>query len=190
MKPVKVFLFNKIMDTNEVWKDALGYEGILKVSNLGRVKRMPFVNHTSYKTPRVYKGGILKPFYCSIKKNGVGYATIELNKKNISIHRLVASTFIKKIQKGLVVNHINGNTKDNSVSNLEIVTFLENIRHGKIDRKKFTSKYIGVSFNRNKFRISIMNKGVLYQKGGFNTEYEAYLYLLDLRKKLNIDSKY
>jgi hypothetical protein len=56
---------------------------------------MPFVNHTSYKTPRVYKGGILKPFYCSIKKNGVGYATIELNKKRVYCVTCMIN-FIKK----------------------------------------------------------------------------------------------
>jgi hypothetical protein len=175
---------------NEVWKDAFGYEGILSVSNLGNVKRLPFINKNSYKNPRVYKGGILKPFFCS-KKNGIGYAMIEINKKNISIHRLVASTFIKDIEKGQVVNHINGNTSDNLVSNLEVISNLENIRHGKLNREKYTSKKIGVSYyNNNKIRISIMNKGILYQKGGFKTEDEAYFYLCNLRNSLAIKSKY
>jgi hypothetical protein len=173
----------------EVWKNCLGYEDVLEISNYGNVKRKPFVNYKSYKNPRFYKGGVLKPFFCG-KKNGIGYPTIEINKKNLSIHKLVCETFIKKIDNGFCVNHKDGNTKNNHIDNLEIITNLENIRHGKLNREKFTSRYIGVSKIKNKFRISLMNNSKLYTKQGFNTEQDAYNYLIQLRNSLGLITKY
>ena len=44
------------------------------------------------------------------------------------LHRLVADTFIGEV-KGFTVNHKDGNTLNNSIDNLEIVTQLENNIH-------------------------------------------------------------
>ena len=44
------------------------------------------------------------------------------------LHRLIADTFIGNV-KGKTVNHIDGNTLNNSIENLEIVTQLENNIH-------------------------------------------------------------
>lgn len=51
--------------------------------------------------------------------------------KNIFLHRIVAITFIKrrKTHIRLVVNHIDGNKQNNSVTNLEWVTQRQNIKH-------------------------------------------------------------
>ena len=46
------------------------------------------------------------------------------------LHRLIADTFIKCVD-GLTVNHINGDTLDNSLSNLEVITIEENQKHAK-----------------------------------------------------------
>jgi len=43
------------------------------------------------------------------------------------VHRMVVECFIGKIPKGMEVNHINADTKDNRVENLEIVTKEENL---------------------------------------------------------------
>lgn len=45
------------------------------------------------------------------------------------VHRLVAETFLKKVQGKPEVNHIDGNKKNNSVKNLEWISHRENIRH-------------------------------------------------------------
>lgn len=47
--------------------------------------------------------------------------------KNQRVHRLVAENFIRKIEKGEQVNHIDGNRRNNHVSNLEIVTPMQNM---------------------------------------------------------------
>lgn len=48
------------------------------------------------------------------------------------VHRLIAITFIGPIQGGKEINHKNGNKRDNSVENLEIVTHQENLIHALI----------------------------------------------------------
>ena len=68
----------------------------------------------------------------SINLNSVGYKIIILyNKrlKNISIHRLVAETFIPNPNNKPCVNHIDGNKLNNHISNLEWCTYSENNKH-------------------------------------------------------------
>lgn len=59
-----------------------------------------------------------------------GYLQVNLFKsgsfKYFRIHRLVAEHFIKEIPSGLTVDHIDGNKKNNSVNNLQIITRGEN----------------------------------------------------------------
>lgn len=86
-----------------------------EVSNFGRIR-----NRSS--------GQILKPGL-----GGVGYFTVSLykNKKPVTnnIHQLVADAFLGKKSKGMTVNHIDGNKRNNHVSNLEIIAYRDNIRH-------------------------------------------------------------
>ena len=64
---------------------------------------------------------------------GRGYLYVDLysNGKKIRkfIHRLVAETFIPNIENKPMVNHKDGNTKNNHINNLEWVTAKENVEH-------------------------------------------------------------
>lgn len=67
-------------------------------------------------------------------------SNIENKTYNFYIHRLVAKYFIGDIPSGYVVNHKDGNKLNNHYSNLEIVTYSENIRHAdKIGLRKCAS---------------------------------------------------
>lgn len=114
----------------EIWKDIPGFEGLYQASNFGRVKSLERVvrrkdAHGGYTCFR-YKEKIL-----SACKNSSGYMVVPLGKrhKTVSVHRLVALTFIPNPFCKEQVNHINGDRSDNKVENLEWCTNRENQRH-------------------------------------------------------------
>lgn len=102
--------------SEEIWKDIPGYEDYYQVSNFGRIKS--------------FHGGVSK-----IKKlcySPGGYVQVGLTKnKKLScfrIHRLVAISFLTRIEGKNEVDHINGIKIDNRVTNLRWVNKSENIK--------------------------------------------------------------
>lgn len=115
--------------TIEVWKDILGFEGIYKISDKGRVKRLP--------GKIVCKNGVIKKLKETIlrpQKYSNGYLFYNLSVKGsnkcLNAHRLVAKAFLPNESNKREVNHINEDKTDNRVENLQWVTHKENINHG------------------------------------------------------------
>ena len=111
-----------------IWKSVVGFEGYYEVSNSGLIKRAK--EKTIYKDGRIafFNETILKP---SISKKGYYRVYLSKNSKKytINVHRIVASAFIDNLSNKPQINHINGDKKDNSVSNLEWCTNSENTFH-------------------------------------------------------------
>lgn len=109
----------------EEWRNIAGYEGLYQVSNLGRVKSLDR-KRRSGAGEYVQKGRVMSA-------SNDRYYAVTLYKcgkcKKFMIHRLVACTFIPTSNKKLVVNHIDGNRKNNHVNNLEWCTQKQNIAH-------------------------------------------------------------
>jgi hypothetical protein len=112
----------------EIWKDVLGYEEFYEVSDLGNFRYRP-------KT-KLGKGGcviFLEGKHLPVNKNIHNYTTVCLTKDKISkkmpLHRVVYETFVSTIEKGMVINHINGLKNDNRLVNLEAITQSCNIIH-------------------------------------------------------------
>ncbi len=105
------------------WKDVQGYEGVYQVNKLGEIRSLDRHTKIGWRKGRVLKG---------VKGNN-GYLRLTLCKnhikKNFTVHRLVALTFIPNPDKLEQVNHINGIKSDNRVENLEWCTASENTYH-------------------------------------------------------------
>ena len=115
----------------EIWKDVPGYEGMYRVSNLGRVKSLPRIK-------KAFKG-VYYNTKQRILKNDIlpsGYYRVVLHKNSKAIksfvHRLVARTFIPNPERKPEVNHKNGVKADNKADNLEWTTAKENTSHAAI----------------------------------------------------------
>jgi hypothetical protein len=129
----------------EEWKEAKGLEGKYEVSNVGRVKSL------IGKKPKIMG-----------QTNGLGYQVVNIEKKPRGVHRMVAEAFIPNPESKPFVNHINGDRRDNIVTNLEWVTPQENITH---------SIRTGASYSN---VISVRKKVAQYDTdGNFIAEYES-----------------
>lgn len=105
--------------SDEIWKPILEFRLGYEISSFGRVKR---------------DGVILKEVrsVCGNKYNEGYYSCSYTHNYKVNrqfIHRLVAKYFIDNPFHLNQVNHKNGKTLDNRVSNLEWVTAKQNIHH-------------------------------------------------------------
>lgn len=122
----------------EVWKDVVGYEGLYMVSNFGRIKslernhiRKSFVNNKFFETVITRKEKILSSKrICKGRGSLFGYIKYRLFKngegKNLFAHKIVANAFLKNPENKNQVDHIDGNSLNNTVENLKWVTSKEN----------------------------------------------------------------
>ena len=121
----------------EIWKDIPGYEGLYKVSNLGRIK--------SLGNGKTRKENILR-----LTKDKYGYLYITLSEngklKKFKVHRLVAMAFIPNPNNYTQINHKDENRSNNRVENLEWCTQKYNNNYGNHSKNisnAIKGKYVG-----------------------------------------------
>ena len=61
---------------------------------------------------------------------------IDGKQKNFYVHRLVAMAYLEDFHPSLDVNHIDGDTLNNALDNLEVLTHSDNIKHSYWMREK------------------------------------------------------
>jgi hypothetical protein len=113
------------------WRPIKGYEGYYEVSNFGDVvsitREIVRTNQFSKPYKKLEIGRALKKTKCkgyvkyALSKNGI--------RKDFYAHRLVYESFVGDIEKGKVINHIDGVKNNNSIENLELVSLSQNMVH-------------------------------------------------------------
>lgn len=98
----------------EEWRDIKGYEGLYQVSNEGRIKHNDYI-----KKPTPTTRG-----YLDVQLWKDGKCTHKL------VHRVVFEAFVSDIPKGMQVNHIDECKTNNALSNLNLMSPMENINWG------------------------------------------------------------
>lgn len=103
----------------EEWRDVPGFEGHYRVSNLGRVQSIkPNRKHVMLK---------LIP-----SNNATRWRCIMTRPKHRArslVHKVVLAAFVGPPPRSTEVNHIDGNSRNNRLANLEYVSHSENIAH-------------------------------------------------------------
>ena len=101
----------------EIFREIPGYKDY-QVSSWGRVYHKP------------------SDTFARLEETDKGYLRVDLYdegrfRKHFKVHRLVAQAFIPNPENKPQVNHMDGNKKNNSYTNLEWVTDAENKEHQK-----------------------------------------------------------
>ena len=142
----------------EIWKTAVYdgeiYEGLYKVSNLGRILSLNYKNTG-------------KPDLMNPSDNGDGYLQVHLSKnrktKTCKVHRLVAETFLPNPENKPCINHkIEGDegksmnfvffnedgTIDKEKSTIEWATYEENINYATHNERSAKTRTNGIRSKR------------------------------------------
>lgn len=157
------------------WKEIPKYPNY-EISNLGiirnkngKIKSINNLSNNRYKTVELSKNGF---------------------KKRFTVHQLMAITFLNHIPNGheIVVDHINNNSLNNQLSNLQLISHKENINKDKDKSNgKYSSKYLNISFcnKRKKFKVIVQRQGKSFSLGAYKCEEKAKEVLDSYNKYIN-----
>lgn len=149
----------------EIWMDIKGFKNFYMISSKGRIKSVDRIISDGKGGKRKHKGRILKQ-----RVTNCGYKLVTLHKNGKyfqkTVHRLVAEAFLKKPRNKNLVNHIDGNKKNNSVFNLSWCNASENVNHAYKNNLRISKK--GEDCHTSKLTKVEVNKiRKLYETGSF-----------------------
>ncbi len=163
------------LNNKEEWRDVKDYEGIYKVSNLGRIKslsRKVKVKGGGYRTTedRIIRAAVGGGYYSFI-------ACKDKSKKTMHVHRAVASAFLghELVSRSIVVDHIDNNPLNNNLSNLQVISIRENLLKDKVFKK---GHCVGVTkrtlkYGSTRWEASITKNSKYTYLGTYDTQEEA-----------------
>ena len=147
----KINAYNKRMEKKEVvkrnydisslegeeWVDLVGMEDLYEVSNLGRIrsKVIPIeynrngVKFTVHRPPTLLNQHV---------KSGYMFISLGRNSKRVHlpVHKIVYESFNGKLSEGLEIDHINSDSKDNRLCNLQAITHEGNLKKRKYKKDR------------------------------------------------------
>jgi hypothetical protein len=173
----------------EVWLPIGGYEGLYEVSDLGRVRSLDRI--VEHRNGNLHlKGRVLKP-----ADKGDGHLRLVLCRHGQgqikAVHRLVLMAFIGPAGINQATRHLDGDAKNNILTNLQWGTQRENlldaVRHGTHAMSKKTHCSRGHEYAGPNLKITIRGRyclachsargKVTYRKTGDVTQIADALYL-------------
>ncbi len=106
----------------EVWRDVVGYEGLYRVSDLGRVKSLERLVFSFSRQGSPYRLRVRSKDIRQ-RKAGMGYLVVDLHKDGVCttryVHRLVLEAFVGPCPDGLECRHFpDGDKCNNDLANL------------------------------------------------------------------------
>lgn len=120
-------LFEEYFYVDETSPSGLRWKKEIKSGNGGRIVKNKVNSVAGHLDPR-------------------GYWSVMLNKKIRKCHRVILTLLYGEIPIGMVTDHINRNTSDNSLSNLRLVSISINSKNLSF-AKNNTSGVTGITFN-------------------------------------------
>lgn len=162
-----------------------GHETNIEVNKLGEVRRVS-KDWMKYNTKTgLVKFSISKDYYqTSIKVKNIGQV-------NLQVHQIIAIAFLNHVPNKFekVVDHIDGNKKNNNIENLQIITQRENTIK-RLKKSKYptgvhrkTVKYKNKVYEYFNFQILLKNKR--YQIGNFKKPEDASAAYQEALRKIN-----
>lgn len=125
------------------------------------------------RSPRAVKNSVAG----SLVKS-VGYHSVTINGSRYQLNRLVWIYHNGDIPKGLLVDHINRNPRDNRIENLRLATYTQN---------EWNKPKLGCSFEKGKWRARIKRCGQSIHLGLFETKEAAQAAYHDYASNLHGD---
>lgn len=119
------------------------------------------------------QAGYLRPG----RKNEKGYAAVRLQGNVYYIHRILYYLYTHIDPKDNFIDHIDGNTLNNSIDNLRLVSNKQNQQNRATKNKNNSSGYKGVTWdkNRNKWIAQITVEGKCKFLGRYDCKIKAAL---------------
>lgn len=159
--------------TNEIWRPCVGYEERYEVSNLGRVRNLPFIINDSNGRNRRHPSKIKKQCESGKRKGAQGYLCTRMLSKDRNsnaefVHRLVAEAFIPNPDNLPTVNHKDGNKHNNVVENLEWASFSENNQHAYDNNLKTDNQIILKTTIDGKLIDVFVSENAAMRKSGYS----------------------
>ena len=116
-----------MQNMEDIWHPVAGWEGLYEITPKGDVRSLARIVPSARRSCFTIKSKILKRWI-----SAQGYACVSLSRggktESVTVHSLVAATFIDPRPHGMEVCHNNGVRSDPSVGNLRYGTRAENLR--------------------------------------------------------------
>ena len=178
-------------NTNEEWRDVVGYKGLYQVSSLGNVRSLPREVKGKVNIVQNLKGRVLKQG--EIKSSAGTYLAVSLSKngnsKTFRVHKLVCTAFHGAMAHNHHVDHIDDDKHNNRADNLEWLTARKNVSKA---HRQVSGLPTGVRAIGKKFIARLKVYGKEYRTSVMLTAEEAedaYGKMVDIVEEVEAESR-